>query len=83
MANSKVQIAVLDENEFTPKFMKSEYIFDINLPISAGNLIGKVKAIDQDFTDRNQLSYNAVSGLFLKYFFRTYFLKLLVLYNYF
>uniref|UniRef100_A0AC34QCU7 Cadherin domain-containing protein n=2 Tax=Panagrolaimus sp. JU765 TaxID=591449 RepID=A0AC34QCU7_9BILA len=56
-ATTKVQIKIEDENEFSPVFLEEQYDFEIRHQPEDGEIIGKIRAIDEDFTDRDNVKY--------------------------
>lgn len=69
-ANAKVQIALVDENEFAPHFERPKYLF-VLAAADTSEVIGRVAATDEDFSDRDNLKYRAVFGrLFLVLFLK-------------
>uniref|UniRef100_A0A7E4ZZJ3 Cadherin n=1 Tax=Panagrellus redivivus TaxID=6233 RepID=A0A7E4ZZJ3_PANRE len=59
-ATTKVQIKIEDDNEFSPVFLEDQYDVEIRHQPVGGEILGKVKAIDEDFTDRNNLRYSII-----------------------
>ena len=59
-ATTKVQIKVEDENEFSPIFLEDQYDFEIRHQPADGEVIGTIRAIDEDFTDRGHLKYEII-----------------------
>lgn len=68
--SSQLQIAVTDENEFTPQFRQPDFSFDLEAPFQPGSYVGQVVASDSDFSDRKpgkltyEMASDSSSGLF-------------------
>ena len=56
-ATTKVQIKVEDENEFSPVFLEDQYDIEVRHQPADGEILGTIRAIDEDFTDRGHLKY--------------------------
>ncbi|KAL3082214.1 hypothetical protein niasHT_037852 [Heterodera trifolii] len=64
-SHARVQVQVVDVDEFSPRFEPSSPEFHLQVPlISAGQLIGHLHAQDDDFSDRRpgSLVYRAILG---------------------
>uniref|UniRef100_A0A914CZ52 Cadherin domain-containing protein n=1 Tax=Acrobeloides nanus TaxID=290746 RepID=A0A914CZ52_9BILA len=56
-ASTKVQIKVEDVNEVAPVFLQRLYKFNVKPDAKPGDVIGQVKAKDEDFTDKDAITY--------------------------
>ena len=57
-----VFINVLDTNDNPPSFDEAEYTFSLSKQASRGQFVGKVRAVDPDYTDNGKLKYSLSGG---------------------
>uniref|UniRef100_A0A914I5N4 Cadherin domain-containing protein n=1 Tax=Globodera rostochiensis TaxID=31243 RepID=A0A914I5N4_GLORO len=63
-SRARVQVQVVDVDEFAPRFVPSSPEFRLHMPLIAGQPIGHLKAHDDDFADRqpDSLAFRTISG---------------------
>ena len=57
-----VWISVLDTNDNAPMFEEAEYHFHLSDRARRGQFVGKIRAIDLDTEDHNQIHYSIIGG---------------------
>lgn len=57
-----VFVSVLDTNDNPPSFEETEYTFQLSTEATRGQMVGKVRAVDPDYTDKSKLSYSIIGG---------------------
>lgn len=62
MDNITVRIHVTDVNDHAPVFDKSWYTFDVAEGIYANHAVGTVQAVDADFGENSNLSYELITS---------------------
>lgn len=61
-ANGTVRIDVLDANDNAPKFLRSNYTFEVPESVAHGHVIGTVRAFDSDRGNNARITYRLQRG---------------------
>ena len=60
--DTMVYVTVVDSNDNPPTFEEAEYTFDLSQDANRGQFVGKVRAVDPDFSDNAKLEYSIIGG---------------------